>query len=563
MSVQVELDVPIEMRDGTILRADVWRPEGPGPWPVLVVRLPYDRSQAGLSLILDPVGGARRGFITVVQDTRGRFGSEGDDWRPFDKEGQDGVDTVAWAAALPGSNGHVGMLGQSYFGNTAWKAAIDRAPALGAISPDLTWSEPYDGLLGRGGARELGLALPWALGQGGDVLLRRHAQDPAALVAAIGALLGDYDGLAGSGYAELPSGRHPVIARHRVPELGYETALDDPAAAELPRVAGHHDKVTVPSLNLGGWFDLFLQGTIDNYVATAPRLPSMLVLGPWAHGQMLTGVAGEVNLGLAGAAAAMNHGRSFRDLQLDFFDRWLRPDVDPEPADAKLGAPVRIFVMGINQWRDEQEWPLARAVDTPHYLSAGGGLTPDADPEGGVADFTYDPADPVPTRGGNLHMTPEFPSGMFDQAVTESRDDVLTFTSDVLTSDREVTGRVRAVIFAETDAPSTDWVVRLCDVGPDGVSRNVVDGILRTSAPAGEVTEHVIDLWSTSYVFLAGHRLRVQVTSSCFPRWDRNLNTGESTQTGRTMRVAHQRIHLGGATPSRIVLPVVGAATPE
>lgn len=559
--VQAELDVPVEMRDGTVLRADIWRPEGPGPWPVLVARVPYDKSQVGMQLVLDPVGGARRGFITVVQDTRGRFASEGEDWVPFAKEGEDGVDTVAWAAALPGSNGRVGMLGQSYFGNTAWQAAIEGAEALGAISPDLTWSDPYDGLLARGGARELGIALPWALAQGIDVLLRRHATDSVALGAAIGGLVGDFDELAVSGFAELPSGRHPVIARHRVPELGYEAALDDPAVTGLPAVVGRHAEVAVPSLNMGGWFDVFLQGTIDNFVAASTAQPSMLVLGPWAHGQLLTGVAGEVNLGLAGSAAAANHGASFRDLQLDFFDRWLRP----EGAKTDLGAPVRIFVMGINQWRDEQEWPLARAVDTSVFLGADAKLASEPGPVAAEVSYVYDPADPVPARGGNLFITPEFPSGIFDQHAIESRQDVVTFTSDPLTEDLEVTGRVRAVLFAETDGPSTDWVVRLCDVDAAGVSRNVVDGILRTTGQAGTMDEYEIDLWSTSYVFLEGHRLRVQVTSSCFPRWDRNLNTGESSDTGTRMRVAQQRIHVGGDTPTRIVLPVVpsegGAAT--
>jgi uncharacterized protein len=220
---------------------------------------------------------------------------------------------------------------------------------------------------------------------------------------------------------------------------------------------------------------------------------------------------------------------------------------------------VLLFVMGINQWREETEWPLSRAMDTDFHLRADGLLTqepPSVAEE--IHEFTYDPLNPVPTVGGALLLTDDFRPGPLDQRDVEAREDVLVFTTEPLTEDIEVTGRVRAVLFAATDGTSTDWVARLCDVDENGVSRNVTDGIVRVrEATPGEPAEHVVDLWSTSIVFRAGHRIRLQVTSSNFPRWDRNLNTSEPEESATTARVARQQIFHDADRPSRIVLPVV------
>ena len=208
------------------------------------------------------------------------------------------------------------------------------------------------------------------------------------------------------------------------------------------------------------------------------------------------------------------------------------------------------------------EWPLSRTVDTAWYLRADGALDRAAPgPDEGHDTYVYDPADPVLTRGGTLVMSPEFPAGCFGQAPTEQRPDVLVYTSEPLPADLEVTGRVRMTLFAATDAPSTDWVARLCDVDEQGVSRNVTDGILRIRAEPGAVGEHDIDLWSTGIVFRAGHRIRVHVTSSNFPRWDRNTNTGQPPQDATALKVAHQRIFHDGTRASRIVLPVSPATS--
>ncbi|MEV0642378.1 CocE/NonD family hydrolase [Streptomyces sp. NPDC050619] len=227
MDVTVEHNAPATMRDGTVLRADVYRPATGGPYPVLLSRLPYGKSVPRFVALLDPLALARSGFIVVMQDTRGRYASEGE-WEPWTYEADDGYDTVRWAAALPDSNGRVGMIGMSYFGNTHWTAALSKPPELTAIAPQITWSDPHDGLFGRGGAVELGLTMPWSLLQGIDTLMRRHADDPAALGPALGALVHDVDQLRPATYWELPAGRHPAFQRHEVPELGFEHALRDP-----------------------------------------------------------------------------------------------------------------------------------------------------------------------------------------------------------------------------------------------------------------------------------------------------------------------------------------------
>ncbi|MFI5681128.1 CocE/NonD family hydrolase [Streptomyces cellulosae] len=554
--MQIEFDVPAEMRDGTVLRADVYRPGGAGPWPVLLARLPYGKQTPMMTVLLDPLAAARRGFLVVIQDTRGRFASEGE-WEPWTYEESDGYDTVRWAAGLPGSNGSVGMIGGSYFGNTQWMAALSKPPELKAIAPLITWSDPEDGLWTRGGAIELGTTVTWSLLHGADTLMRRHRTDPAALVSSLGRLVQDVDGLAGGGYAELPAGRFPAFARHDLPELGYERSRREPDWARSCTIAGRHHEVDLPTFQLGGWYDIFSQGTLDNFAAMRRAGRSAtLIMGPWTHTNWQH-VVGDVNFGFSAHSEYMGMRGRVHDMQFGWFQRILGGG-DGGAVEPDTGQ-VLLFVMGINQWREETEWPLSRAVDTHFHLRAGGRLTPEPPSTAEQPEqFTYDPMDPVPTTGGALLMTDEFRTGPLDQTAVEAREDVLVFTTEPLTQDTEVTGRVKAVLFAATDGPSTDWVARLCDVDENGVSRNVADGIVRVrAATPGEPAEHVVDLWSTSIVFRAGHRIRLQVTSSNFPRWDRNLNTGEPEDSATTARVARQQIFHDPARPSRIVLPVV------
>jgi uncharacterized protein len=540
--VTIDYHVPVPMRDGVVLRADVYRPEGDGPWPVIVARTPYSKTDHYELQFLDPLLAARRGFIAVVQDVRGRYASEGE-FVPLVHEANDGVDTIEWASGLPGSNGSVGMWGLSYLGNVQWQAAGQQPPALRAIAPERTFREPSAGLAFRGGAYELGTVRAWAIAMGFDLLSRRHADDEDELMKQLLALAAASDGIPGPTYRELPTGTDPVIARHQLPNLA---APESMAAADVTR---HQANVTVPSLHVAGWFDSFIQATIDNYVAAAQSTPAKLIIGPWNHiGQ--GSLQGDVNLGLAGHGYAIEYSTTILDLTFDWLHSWLTvgraPDDNP---------PVKIYVMGANEWRSEQEWPLSRAVDTRVFFGSEGTLSDQSELSGAALIFTYDPEDPVPTVGGATVVPHPLP-GSFDQAVVENRDDLLVFTSDVLSEDVEVTGRVTATLTAVTDGPTTDWVVRLCDVHPDGRSYNVVDGIKRVVTDPGVASTVEVDLWSTSMRFKKGHRIRVQVTSSCFPRWDRNLNTVDGLRTGE-MRVATQTLHVGGTSPSFVTLPLV------
>jgi putative CocE/NonD family hydrolase len=423
--------------------------------------------------------------------------------------------------------------------------------------PFITWSEPLDGMVGRGGALEFGTACNWVVLQGLNQLVRRHAGDPVAMGRAIAALVADYDRLASDHYWRLPVRAFEPVTRHGIAALDPHRALADPEAADHYRVVGRHDRVGVPTFNVGGWYDIFLQGTIDNYLAMCERgVPTKLLLGPWTHGAGLNPI-GERNFGFGAQLSFIDLRYDFLTMQLRWFDHWLK-GVD---TGIMQEAPVRIFVMGADRWRDEPAWPLARAVETAWYLRSDGGLSREPPPtDEGPDGYVYDPSDPVLTRGGALLMTPEFRSGAFDQRPVEARPDVLGFTSDPLDHDLEVTGPVRVRLWAATSAPSTDWVARLCDVFPDGRSLNLTDGILRVRDEPDAAKEREIDLWATSNVFRAGHRIRLQVTSSCFPRWDRNLNTAEPAGEGTRIEVARQTILHDAARPSRVILPLVDSA---
>jgi len=539
-SARVEYDVPVEMADGTVLRADVYRPAGDGPWPVIVARTPYDKSDPYVNMLLDPLLAVRHGLIAVVQDVRGRYASEGKGFVPFASEAQDGADTVAWAGRIEGSTGRVGMWGPSYLGNVQWQAAGQRPPALAAIAPSITFRSA-DGLTTRGGARELGLCRPWSLYAGFDLVMRRHAHDAEATERALGELIAATDGLPGRTYDELPTGTvaetDPLVARLGLPTF-------DVAAAD---VSHHQSSVEVPVLNMGGWFDVFLQGTIDNFVHGGPE--DRLVIGPWNH-MSTAPQQGELNFGCASSGAAVDLGPSLCSLTFE----WLRAQLLKEPIEEECR--VKIFTMGANRWRSESAWPLERAKDTRFFLVPSG--LSDEVPSGhsGTRSFTYDPANPVRTLGG-CTLLEHPPAGSFDQSGIECRDDVLVFTTGPLSEAVEVTGPVTARIRVSTDAPTTDWVVRLCDVHPDGASYNVCDGITRVTSAPGEARTVDVDLWSTSMLFHVGHRIRIVVTSSSFPRWDRNLNTLEGSKTGE-MRAAKQTVHLGSG--SYVRLPVIPAA---
>ncbi|MFC9837916.1 CocE/NonD family hydrolase [Rhodococcus sp. NPDC127530] len=551
--IRIEFDVPVPMRDGTVLRADVYRPAAEGTYPVLLTRHPYGKS-GSLDTFLDTRTVVRAGYIVVHQDSRGRFASDGE-WLPWKYEREDGYDTAEWAASLPNSNGKVGMFGGSYLGSTQWSTAISRAPQLVAIAPMITWSDPEDGLMFRGGAIELGLNTWWglftAMGQ-----IPKAGLESDDMMKRMEASLRDFDLLATQTYRQLPAGSLPALEAAGQPDIGVARALADPTTTDDSRVASRYHEIDLPSLTFAGWYDVFLQGSLDNFAGMHTRgRTARLVVGPWTHMTINNGQAGgqvgEVNFGMS---AFTVNGLTITDVQREWYDHWLKD----MPATEAHESGVLLYVMGANQWRAEKEWPLSRAKDTALHLCQDSTLTwTEPEAEGAESGFAYDPADPVITRGGNLVMSTEFPAGIFDQRDVESRDDVLVFTTAPLKEDLEITGRVRATLFAATDGPSTDWVVRLCEVDEQDVSRNIVDGIKRVHTEPGRIDEVEVDLWSTSILIKAGHRLRVHVTSSNFPRWDRNLNTGEPATEGTAMRVANNRIFHDQKRPSRIIVPIV------
>ncbi len=530
--------------------------------------IPYGKDFAVLSGILDPVQAARRGYVVIVQDTRGRFASEGE-WLPFEYEADDGRDTVAWAAALPFADGQVGMFGASYFGFTQWAAAVRQPPELKALFPFVTPVDPFNGLLYRGGAFELGLIANWSLQMGADVLMRRHRSNPAALGQAISGLVRELDVLGPAGFWSLPLSDFGPLRRQDVAPTffkGLSARLDraaEPAATTT--LSGRHALVSVPTFNVGGWYDIFLADTIATYAAMRDQgKPARLLIGPWSHTNQGNPV-GEVNFGFGAQAGFINLQTDLGSLQLRWFDHWLKGQdtgIMAEPA-------IKLFVMGANLWRDEPSWPLERAQNVPYYLRTGGGLSREL-PEAGLSDhYNYDPSDPVPTLGGALLLTPEYPAGPLDQRRIEARSDVLVFRTPPLERDTEVTGPITVRLWAASSAPDTDFVARLTDIYEDGRALNLTDGIIRAryrhladgDAPSliepGRAYEYVIDLWATSNLFRAGHRIGLQITSSCFPRWDRNPNTGHPIGADAELQIAQQTILHDREHPSHILLPIL------
>lgn len=580
--ITVDYDVPAKMRDGVVLRANVYRPAGEGKWPVLLTRLPYGKDFPLGTASLDPVQVARRGYVVIVQDTRGRFTSGGE-WKPFVNEENDGVDTVEWASKLHYSNGSVAMYGGSYFGYTQWITAVNAPPALKTIIPFITWNDPLNGMLFRGGALELGVVGNWQLFMGLDVLVRRYHTDPQALGQAIYMLVKQTDALGSKGYWSLPLKDFAPIKEQDIAPPFFETVAHpmdrDYEDVKKLTILGRHEQVKIPTFNIGGWYDIFLADTLSNFKimreqgSTPEARQSKLLIGPWVHGGMMNPI-GEANFGFAATAALIDLQIDAMSLQVRWFDHWLK-GID---TGMMKESPIKLFVMGANIWRDEQEWPLARAVNTRYYLHShgrantlnGDGLLSTETPADEAVDqFVYDPANPVMSRGGALLMSPEFPAGVFDQRPTERREDVLVYSTPPLDRDIEVTGPITVHLWATSSAPDTDFVARLVDVYPDGYAMNLTDGIIRAryrgfahgEAPSliepEKAYEYTIDLWATSNVFKAGHCIRLDVTSSNFPRWDRNPNTGHALGAGAELAIAHQTILHDADHASYVELPVI------
>jgi uncharacterized protein len=572
----IEKDVAMRTRDGVTLRADVYRPDSSGRFPVLLSRLPYDKNGRRRPGDIDPF--VEHGYVVIIQDTRGRFASDGDEYYPLVWEARDGHDAVEWAAQLPYSTGAVGTMGQSYLGATQYLLAPTRPPHLKACFPV---SAPADfdqcWIYHTGGAFELGWQIPYAIFMARDTIKRRGLTE--TLLPGLERVLAPPETpwappLTLEAYRRLPllewAEQLAPVARYLTEYLCEPEEGHQPSEVNLER---QHGQIDVPMYHVTSWYDIFLHGGIANFcglrqraMTDRARAAQKLLIGPWAHlfpytSPTSTGT-GEADFGPAALI-------DIHDIQLRWFDHWLKgadTGILEEP-------PVKIFVMGGNRWRDEYEWPLARTRYTPYYFHSGGrantadgdgGLSQEAPGEEPADHFVYDPEDPVPTRGGNTLI---IAMGVQDQRAVEARPDVLVYTSEVVTSALEVTGPVTVTLYAVTSARDTDFTAKLVDVRPDGHAHNLADGIVRaryresrerpTLLTPAEAYRFTIDLWATSHVFLAGHRVRVEISSSNFPRFDRNLNTGAEQATGRQWQTALQTVFHDSRYPSHIVLPVI------
>ena len=574
MRLTIDKNLTVSMRDGIALATDVYRPDDGERHPAVLMRLPYNKELPNLLFLSgDILRIAQAGYAVVVQDCRGTFQSDGE-FTPYFQEADDGADAIAWVASQAWCDGTVGMMGASYYGATQWLAAGNAPSALKAIAPFITTDQYYDKWTYQGGAFQLGFILQWATATFavGEIVRRLRCGEagPAELDAAFtaaDAVPAQYWHTPLADLAELAD-LTPYVA-----DWIAHPDYDDYWRAIAP--SEHYAEITAPALNFGGWYDLFLGGTLANYTALKGRVPQKLVIGPWVHGYN-GGVYPERNFGIRAHDAVADVTTD----QIRWFDHWVRGIDNGCDGDK----PVKVFVMGPDVWREEDDWPLPDTDWQSWYLHSSGRAAANDD-DGGLSTakpgdeptdtFLYDPRNPVPTVGGATFLPGLFiaaNAGPRDQRDVESRADVLVFTSAILEHDIEVTGPVRLVLYVRSSVCDTDFTGKLVDVYPDGRALLLTDGILRAryrdgfDRPAlmtpGETYRLEIDLVATSNVFFAGHRIRLEVSSSNFPRFDRNTNTGgviaqesEADFVTATNSVLHDATHA-----SHVILPVVARA---
>ena len=574
MSFTVEKDIMVPMRDGVRLATDAWVPAGGGPGPVLLVRTPYSKeasryygSPPNIFTLLEA------GYAILYQDCRGT-GRSGGEFTPFVNEPSDGADTVAWLLEQSWCDGNIGAFGPSYLGAVQWETA-SASGHLKAIAPAVTTTDHYVAFqYSNGGALSLHNNQTWTMLMAVVDVRRAIAAgsgDPQALLGLMG-MAADPD----PHLAALPVRARPLLEKQWP---WWAEILGHPARDQYWRglaVADRFEDITVPALNIGGWFDFFISSTARTFTQMRKRGGSAearegqrLIIGPWDHLNR-TGVYPDRQFGLMADFESID----LTGAHQRFFDRWLRGQ-----AGALDGtAPVRIFVMGLDQWRDEQDWPLPDTTYVDYYLDSpghantangDGELRPELPGSEHADTYLYDPQRPVPTLGGRMMSGFGAVAGPVDQRQAESRDDVLCYTTPVLDRPVEVTGHVSLTLFVSSSASDTDFTGKLVDVFPDGQALYLTDGILRARyrnsladpelLTPGQVYEITIDLSVTSNVFLPGHRIRLEISSSNFPRYDRNTNTGGTIAEERDedVQVAVNRVFHGPGHPSRLVLPII------
>ena len=544
--MKIEFNRRVRMRDGVELSADVYRPDAAGRFPVIINRTPY--TKANTSLLNIGKYFVSHGYVFVAMDVRGRGDSDGQ-FAPYVNDGQDGYDAIEWCAAQELSTGKVGTLGGSYNGRIQWLAAVKQPPHLTAMIVLVSPSDPF---VEWPTGQPLPMDISWYHFTSGHVSQNMEAVDWKKLYSHLPLLTMDE-----------AMGRPNPHWRGEVEHSKLDSWW------EPFRYQNKYDQVRVPVLGISGWYDDEQVGTPLNFIGMTSkrvdekiRRSQKLMMGPWPHAINSTAKLGQVDFGST-AVIDMNGA------WLRWFDYWLKGidnGVMNEP-------PVRIFVMGQNAWRDENEWPIARTKWTKYYLHSNGhantlsgdGTLSAAEPATEPSDsYTYDPANPVTfiTDASFAQI-----GGPDDYREIEQRKDVLVYTSELLTEDLEVCGPIRVKLSAASSAQDTDFMAKLIDVWPNGFAQRLTDGMVRARFRAGmdkpsliepgRVYDYDLDLWNTCQLYKTGHRIRLEIASSAFPKYDRNLNTGEQLGTSARMQVAEQKIYHNREHPTYVLLPIV------
>lgn len=577
-AVTKQENVPATMRDGTVLRADVYRPQSRERVPVILMRTQYGKTDAQSgSRYQSPDWFASHCYLVVVQDIRGQ-GASGGTFSEFTHDQTDGYDSVEWAAALPGSNGKVGMYGSSYVGATQWLAAVTAPPHLVTIVPANTASDYYDGWTYEGGEFRLAFVLPWAI-ESIATTAAKNRNDQATvheLAAAANDLTKWMDFRP---FKDLPpmQPHNPAVAPWYFDWIKHSTRDD---FWQRFSIRDRYQSVAVPVLHFEGWYDAFLAGGVENFAGMVAhgananaRANQRLVIGPWDHvdwGRPASNPAPMLKAIGAVADSPINA------LMLDWYDHFLKGSNKGADGKEWAGTPrVDYFLMGANVWKTATGWPLPQATPTTYYLSGSGGA---ADRKGQLVEaapaadppdvYTYDPNFPAPSLGGHSCCGAQSgPQGPYDQTPVEQRSDVLVYSSAPLQHDTEVTGPTTVNLWASSSAPDTDFTAKLAVVKPDGQVINLNNGILRTSfrdslsnptpTTPNQPYAYRIQIWPTSYEYRAGDRIRLEISSSDYPQFAPNPNTGEPFGQSTATVPATQTILHDAAHPSSVTLPVI------
>jgi len=563
--IRKDFDVEMKTRDGVTLRADVVRPDIDAKVPAVLLRTIYNKAVRQSAMGTSAVHFATQGFAFVVQDTRGRYRSEGEwDWRVWgQKDRRDGYDAIEWVASLPWCNGNVGTVGSSYEGGTQLECARSQAPHLKAIAPSMA-AMGYDGVMRSTMMLET-IIIAWVALVAADTVMKKYPPGPERdqYLALTAAAFADPVAVANA----LPLKDMPVM---RIPGMiPYSEVVTLLSSAALT-YKDNYESMLVPALVTSGWYDIAVgdqvyRGLRDHGGSKEAKTGTKLILGPWGHSDIDSHI-GELGFGPAGYV-----GSQVPPAYIRFFGRHLRGDNVPELPN------VRYFLMGADTWKNADDWPLPGTQTERWYLhsagransAAGNGRLSTKTPASGERPdgYRYDPLTPVPSWGHRVaYFGGSTIHGPFDQRRIEQRPDVLVYTSDALDEPLEVVGNLELRLFLSTNVLDTDIIAKVCDVDPSGISLNVADGIVRARfrngwekpemLKPGEVYEFRVDMGPAAWLFRSGHRLRVQVTSSAFPHWERNMNTGHAAGEDAEGVVANHTVLHSAEHPSHLLLPV-------